>query len=163
MKYWKYLKYLLRHKYYVAKICFRLGIWRQGILHDWSRFTPREFKALANYYYSGEHPGYFYHNGQDSILTKIYGIDKCAWWHQKLNRHHWDWWVMVGDLGDQIIIEMEKRFIKEMVADWYSASLVKTGKVDLVDWYEKKKGQIHLGPKTRKYLERLLPIVERIK
>lgn len=161
MKYIKYLLYILKHKYYVAKLCVRFGLYKQAILHDWSRFTPREFIALSNYYYSGKHPGYFHHNGQDAAFVKEFGINQCAWWHQKLNRHHWEWWIIITDNGDIVPMEIEKRFIKEMIADWFSASLVKTGKLDLVNWYYKNKNRIMIHPKSQRYLERLLPIIEK--
>ena len=49
--YWKYFKYVIRHKLFVFIECYKLGkIWR-GITHDLSKFLPDEFIPYSRYFY----------------------------------------------------------------------------------------------------------------
>ena len=55
MIYLKYLRYLLRHKYYVAiQLLCRGYIWR-GLVHDISKLRPSEMIPYARYFY-GKYP-----------------------------------------------------------------------------------------------------------
>lgn len=50
----KYLVYLIRHKYYVFMAGFSVGcsLW-QIVVHDWSKFLPSEWIPYARYFYRG--------------------------------------------------------------------------------------------------------------
>jgi len=50
-KYFEYLIYVLRHKWYVFIECCRVGIIWSGLTHDLSKFLPDEFIPYANYFY----------------------------------------------------------------------------------------------------------------
>ena len=41
----KLIKRILTHKYYVAKYCFQIGLYWQGITHDLSKFSVTEFSG----------------------------------------------------------------------------------------------------------------------
>jgi len=41
MRYLKYLKYLLRHKWFVMLECFKEGLFWLGLTHDLSKFSPK--------------------------------------------------------------------------------------------------------------------------
>ena len=43
MKAWKHFKTITYHKYLVCKGCFKVGLYRQGLLHDMSKYSPSEF------------------------------------------------------------------------------------------------------------------------
>ena len=49
---WSYLKYVLRHKWYVLIECVRLGIIWQGLWHDWHKFLPSEWFPYARYFHN---------------------------------------------------------------------------------------------------------------
>lgn len=49
----KYLKYLIKHKFYVTRECFRIGLYWRGLVHDLSKFNPMEWVAYRNYFYGG--------------------------------------------------------------------------------------------------------------
>ena len=51
-KFFKYLSYIIRHKYYVlvAGLKVRAPLFRL-IIHDWSKFLPYEFAPYMNYFY----------------------------------------------------------------------------------------------------------------
>ena len=38
----KHFKTITHHKILVAKGCFRVGLYRQGLLHDMSKYSPSE-------------------------------------------------------------------------------------------------------------------------
>ena len=40
---WLHFKKICKHKYYVGKYCWKLGLYKQGIMHDMSKFSPVEF------------------------------------------------------------------------------------------------------------------------
>lgn len=35
-----HLKTVCKHKYWVGKYCFKAGLYKQGITHDLSKFSP---------------------------------------------------------------------------------------------------------------------------
>lgn len=51
MNYFKYFKYLIKHKFYVGIECFKRGLFWQGIIHDWHKFTFKEFIPYANHFF----------------------------------------------------------------------------------------------------------------
>ena len=52
MKYIKYLRYLIIHKFWVFIYCCQYGLYWRGIIHDLSKFLPSEFIPYANYFYN---------------------------------------------------------------------------------------------------------------
>lgn len=46
----KLIKRILTHKYYVAKYCFQIGLYWQGITHDLSKFSFTEFSRAIKYW-----------------------------------------------------------------------------------------------------------------
>ena len=50
MKVWKHFCTITRHKLIVMKGCFQVGLIRQGLLHDMSKYTPTEFWVGCKYY-----------------------------------------------------------------------------------------------------------------
>ncbi len=140
MKYIKYLKYVLIHKYYIYEggRKLALGLW-QILTHDMSKFFPSEFFAYARYFYGN--------NG--SMIDFNY-----AWnHHQKYNKHHWQYWVLTMDDGKVIALEMPEKYVKEMVVDWYSAGKAKSGKNEVEEWYNRTRLTKTLHPDTRDLVE----------
>ena len=45
-----HFKTITRHKILVAKGCFKLGLYYQGIMHDMSKYSPTEFLVGVKYY-----------------------------------------------------------------------------------------------------------------
>gem|GEM_PF-5663282 len=114
MKYFIFLAYLIRHKWFVFRECLRLGVPWQGLVHDISKFLPGEFSAYADYYQRLQ-----LGNDENTGLVAEDDSHALAWLvHQKRNRHHWQWWVLYGDRAQPTILPMPDRYIREMVADW---------------------------------------------
>jgi len=145
MKYINYLKYLIKHKYYVLKGCFLFEVpILIGIFHDWSKLMPDELIGYANTFCS-ENKNNRYKETEEFLL---------AWnLHQKRHKHHWQHWVIIKDNDEIIPLEMSDIYIREMLADWYGASLAQFGKLKIKEWYENNKNIIKLHPNTRKKLE----------
>ena len=45
MNFWGHLSTINHHKRLVLRYCFRLGLYRQGLCHDLSKYSPVEFWA----------------------------------------------------------------------------------------------------------------------
>lgn len=159
MIYWNYLKYVVRHKWYVTLECFKLGLFWRGFMHDISKFSPSEFIPYARYFYgkktgitTGRDPSGYYKAGDSPDERFNY-----AWLlHQKRNDHHWQWWYLVMDEESDRCFPMTDDAILEMYADWKGAGLAIRGISDPLGWYEKNKDKMRLHESTRTILEYIL-------
>jgi hypothetical protein len=144
----KYLRYVLRLKYYVFIECCNFGIPFRGLLHDMSKFLPSEFMPYARYFYDQRDP---------RILSDF----NTAWLkHQRRNAHHWQWWLLREDDGKFIPIEMPKPIVYEMLADWYGAGKALNGNThtwrNTWEWFKNNRHLIHLNPYTDIAVRRIL-------
>ena len=142
MSHLKYLRYLLRHKWFVVVAGLRCGvsIWRL-LIHDWSKFLPCEWFPYTAYFY-----------GEKVRLQ----CDRAWLHHQHLNAHHWQHWMLREDSGRVKLLEMPEQVWREMVADWLGAGRAITGKWEAAEWYAKNREIIQLAPETREGVEALL-------
>ena len=143
-----YLKYVLKHKYFVLVAGRKLGMsYWQGITHDWSKFLPSEWLPYVKCFYAPDG-------------TKRYAGSPAfdsAWnHHQKIQPHHWQYWLLRYDNGETYSLPMPDKYIREMVADWKGAGRAITGKDDVLEWYEKHQDNMALHPETRSKVETLL-------
>lgn len=156
MKAWQHLKTILHHKNLVRKGCFKVGLYRQGIMHDWSKYTPTEFLVGCKYYQGTKSP----HNAERS--DKGYS---SAWLHHKgRNKHHLEYWIDYSEKdGYMSGMRMPKKYVVEMFIDRISASKnyqkeKYTDKSPLA-YYENGKDRYIMHEDTRKLLEKLLHIL----
>lgn len=150
---WKYLMYVLKHKWYVWLACLRLGdpfliLWR-GIIHDWQKFTPAEWRPYVLSFYGP----WGYKNRPDWLVD---AFDQAWLHHQHHGPHHWQHWILRKDDGDIKALSMPRRYVLEMVADWHGAGRAINGKADLHDWYVANREKIVLHPNTREMVEYLV-------
>lgn len=145
----KYLINLLRHKWFVFLEACKLGIPILGIIHDISKFLPDEFIPYAHYDFS--------EFCKNSIETQI-AFDMAWLRHQKRNKHHWQYWLLMNDSSATIKFtnksfkqvepqKMPKRYLLEMVADWRGAGRA-YGNSDTKNWFINNKDKIILHPDT---------------
>lgn len=162
MKYLKYLKYILRHKYYVMIECFKKGRYWRGIMHDMSKFRPSEFVPYARYFYGdGQDINKGRKNGSYRAGESIDEKFNYAWLlHQKRNKHHWQYWVLPLDEGGMKIFEMERTYVDEMICDWNGAGIAINGKENTREWYLKNKQYIKLNKFTRHIVETCLNVLD---
>ena len=116
--------------------------------HDASKTTnPVEYNAYDAYFYGG--------NKSFSVVQAF----QRAWLiHIHSNPHHWQHWVLINDNPEEgeIIIEMPKHYIFEMICDWWSFSWEKGNLEEIFSWYAKHKDYIKFHPNTRKTVEDIL-------
>ena len=51
-----HFKTITKHKLLVMRYCFSVGLYRQGLLHDMSKYSPTEFWVGAKYYQGVQSP-----------------------------------------------------------------------------------------------------------
>lgn len=114
---WLHFKTITRHKLLVMKYCFRIGLYKQGLLHDLSKYSPTEFLVGCKYYQGTRSP--------NNAEREDIGVS-TSWLHHKgRNKHHFEHWVdySVND-GEHVIMgaQMPRKYVAEMVMDRISAS-----------------------------------------
>jgi hypothetical protein len=148
----KYLKYVLLHKWYVFLYGIKLGVPLWGlIIHDWQKFTPVEWYPYVMSFY-----GPWKYNERPDWLVDDFDL---AWLHhQHYGPHHWQYWVLREDSGALKLLEMPDRYRREMLADWRGAGMAINGRDETKEFYLKNRGKIQLHLKTRLWVESELGI-----
>jgi len=164
MKFFKYLRYLVKHKWYVMLECFHEGLFWRGVTHDLSKFLPDEFFPYMNYFYGKKSKEHIQKEG--FCKPKVTNDEKFdfAWLlHQKRNKHHWQWWVLPEDNGRTKVLEMPYPYLQEMICDWIGAGKAQGFVSPPNDkyyetniWYQHNKNRIILHEKSRARIERIL-------
>jgi len=158
MKAWKHFCTITYHKYLVAKGCFAVGLYRQGLLHDMSKYSPTEFRVGAKYFQGTRSPN----NAEREDIGY-----SSAWLHHKgRNKHHFEYWIdytAQGGEGPLSGMKMPDNYIVEMIMDRIAASKVYK-KADYTDrspleYYNRSKSKVILHPHTREMLELLLTML----
>ena len=118
---WKHFKVITSHKWEVMKNCFRLGLYKQGLLHDLSKYSPTEFRIGVKYFQGDRSP-----NGAERDELGY----STAWMHHKgRNKHHFEYWTDVSKDRMQLVgVKMPPRYLAEMFADRVAASKIYKGK-----------------------------------
>jgi len=153
MKAWKHLKTILHHKALVRKGCFKVGLYRQGLFHDMSKYSPTEFLVGCRYFQGDKSPN----NAERA--EKGYS---AAWLHHKgRNKHHLEYWIDYSPDKDGMTgMKMPVKYVVEMFIDRMSASKnyqkdKYTDKSPLA-YFQKGRGHYMMHPETEALLEKLL-------
>jgi hypothetical protein len=143
-----YLKYVLIHKWYVLLASIRIkSSLCLAIIHDLSKFMPSEWFPYAYTFYNKNGSKRYLENSEFAI----------AWnYHQKRNKHHWQYWIITWDRGEMQPLVMPKRYVLEMIADWMGAGRAITGKWEYKNWYKENKKNMILHNKTKKIIDEIL-------
>ena len=155
---WKHFKTITRHKYLVMKGCFAVGLYRQGLTHDLSKYEPSEFLIGARYFQGDRSPN----NAERE--EKGYS---SAWLHHKgRNRHHYEYWIdySTRDVPGGIApVEMPVKYVAEMLMDRIAASKVYRGDKyrdeDPLLYFQSAKEIPIMHENTRKLLLKLLTML----
>ena len=156
---WLHFKTITKHKLLVMHYCFRAGMYKQGLLHDMSKYSPTEFLVGCRYYQGTRSP-----NNAEREAT---GYSK-AWLHHKgRNKHHYEYWIDYSvDPGEGIVGQkMPTKYVIEMFMDRVAASKTYQGSnytdSQPLEYYEK--GAAKLGkmihPETAALLHFLLKML----
>ena len=135
--------------------CFKVGLYRQGLLHDLSKYSPAEFIVGAKYYQGTRSP--------NNAEREDIGVS-TAWLHHKgRNLHHFEHWVDYSMEPGKVIMgtKMPRRYIVEMLMDRISACRTYnrkkyTDKAPLAYWLKNKEKLWFIHPATARELEGLL-------
>lgn len=87
-RHWRYLQYVLKHKWFVFFEClrFRVPLWR-ALAHDWDKFLPFMWQAYAETFYAPDGTSQY-------VPSPAFAY---AWMrHQHRNKHHWQFWLHVN-------------------------------------------------------------------
>lgn len=140
--YWNYLKYILKHKWFVFLECLKIMQPWHGIIHDMSKFLPSEFIPYAKKFY-GRDCAYKYFEIENDFAV--------AWLlHQHRNKHHWDYWVK----SDGKPVPMPSKHVMQMIADW--RAMGRTFDDTAKEFYEKNKNKMILHKKTADLVKYIL-------
>ena len=140
------------------RYCFRIGLYKQGLLHDLSKYEPVEFLVGCKYYQGDRSP-----NNAEREAT---GISRSWLHHKGRNKHHFEYWVDYVPGDEHIIngVPMPRKYVAEMVMDRISASRNylrdKYDHTQPLSYFLKSKERLwFIHPETKRDLEALLRIL----
>ena len=149
-KFFGHLKTVLKHKKNVAHYCFMCGLYKQGILHDMSKFSPTEFWESVKYWQGTRSP-----------------IDACkedkgysmAWFHHRgRNKHHWEYWMDDFEKGC-IPKKMPFKYAMEMICDYLGAGRAYNKNFTMNDeynWWLIKREKVKMHNDTFVFVDQLM-------
>lgn len=109
----KHLSTIRKHRKEVRKVCFKMGIPLQGILHDLSKYSKEEME-IAKWYVGTKSP--------HAVCREKLGYSPCWPYHYHKNKHHWQYWLDIEDWPDKVYaIKMPYKYVIEMFADFVGA------------------------------------------
>ena len=156
-KTWGHFKTITHHRFLVMAGCFRVGLIRQGLTHDLSKYSPTEFWEGARYYQGNRSP--------NAAEREDKGYSE-AWMHHKgRNRNHYEYWTdMNRQTRSYESVPMPKRYLAEMVMDRIAACKTYEGKAytpaSALNYFLKSRERELMHPKTREELEVLLRMLQ---
>ena len=115
---WNHFKTITKHRMLVCRHCFQIGLYRQGLTHDLSKYSPEEFFTGVRYYQGTRSP--------NAAEREDLGYSK-AWLHHKgRNKHHYEYWIDYGLEGEPMLtgMKMPKKYVVEMLMDRIAASKI---------------------------------------
>ncbi|MFR5601562.1 MAG: DUF5662 family protein [Lachnospiraceae bacterium] len=152
---WHHFLTITEHKLLVMKNCFQVGLYRQGLLHDLSKYMPEGYDRGA--LLSERVPM--------RQRREAMGYSR-AWLHHKgRNKHHFEYWIDFSVRKEEGLVgnKMPLRYVIEMMMDRIAASKIYQGKnyTDASPWeyYCRTRQYIVIHPDTRALLEKLLLMV----
>lgn len=114
-----HLRTVNKHRMTVCKLCFKCGLYWQGLTHDLSKYSPVEFWNGVKFYTGTKSP----HFGERAE----YGYSKAWLNHKGRNKHHAEYWQDIRSNGKTEPIEMPDKYFAEMICDRIAASMVYNG------------------------------------
>jgi len=156
-KFMAHLKTITYHKLLVFEGCWKVGLYRQGIMHDLSKYSPTEFMVGARYYQGDRSPN----NAEREELGY-----SSSWLHHKgRNRHHFEYWVDYNFRGKEeasplVPVKMPGRYVVEMLMDRIAACKTYLGEAYTDDaplnYFSGGRARKFMHPETAALLEQLL-------
>lgn len=148
----KYIKHLItitKHKWYVGVECFKIGLYWQGIIHDLSKYSPKELFISAKFYQGKSSPI------EAERIKHGYSIAWISHYHN--NPHHFQYWVDINK--DRCIpIDMPDKYILEACCDFIGAGKaynnVKKGDTsEPIKYWREKIDKTFISERTQKMMD----------
>ncbi len=156
MKFFQHLKTVNRHRHLVRQGCFRVGLYRQGLTHDLSKYSPTEFLVGARLWQGNRSP--------NAAEREEKGYSE-AWMHHKgRNRHHYEYWTDMSPVTRCYEpVEMPRKYLVEMVMDRRAACMTYQGRdytdASALTYFMKSRERELMHPNTKRQLEYLLTML----
>ena len=158
MKALEHLRTINHHKKLVMENCFKVGLYRQGLMHDLSKYTPTEFLVGCRYYQGTRSP-----NNAEREATGY----SSAWLHHKgRNKHHYEYWIDYSPNPHEGIVGMKMplKYVAEMFCDRLAASKNYQGDKYTPEhplaYYVKDRDKIIIHPEVDALLMKLLTMLK---
>ena len=156
-KAWHHFLTITQHKLLVMQNCFRVGLFKQGLLHDLSKYSPAEFLTGVHYYQGDRSP--------NAAEREEKGYSS-AWLHHKgRNKHHFEYWIDFSRTSQGIAgAKMPVNYLVEMVMDRRAACMTYEGKnytpASPLAYFSRSKERHFMHPQTARELEFLLTMLK---
>ena len=155
MKWLGHLLTINHHKKLVMEHCFRLGLYRQGFLHDLSKYHPVEFFVGVKYYQGGK-------RSPNNAEREVRGFSSAWLRHKGRNKHHLEYWIDYSAEPDHTMcgMKMPLHYVAEMFCDRVAASKNYLGENYTEEepylYFQRSKEHYILHPETEELLEQML-------
>ena len=157
---WHHFLTITHHKLVVMAGCFKVGLFKQGLLHDLSKYSPAEFLTGVKYYQGTRSP---------NAAEKEEKGYSSAWLHHKgRNKHHFEYWTDVSTAEDHwkiVAVKMPVNYLAEMVMDRIAASRTYRGRAytdgDPYAYFSRSKDVLTMHPETKRELDKVLRMLEK--
>ena len=148
-RFFGHLSTVMKHRAMVRKLCFKFGLYWQGLTHDLSKYSHTEFFNGVKFYTGTKSP----HVGE----RIAYGYSK-AWLHHKgCNKHHAEYWCDIRQNGKTEPIDMPREYFIEMICDRVAAAMIYLGDKytdsSPLEYYLSHKDENQFSENTRNKLE----------
>lgn len=112
-----HFKTITKHRIIVRHLCFKVGLYKQGLLHDLSKYSPIEFWSGVKYF-----------EGFRSPIAKereLKGYSEAWFHHTHRNKHHFEFWIERSkQLKKYYSLELPFNYLLESVMDRIAACKV---------------------------------------
>jgi hypothetical protein len=115
-KFFGHLRTVNQHRLMVCRLCFKCGLYWQGLTHDLSKYSPVEFWNGVKYFTGTASP----HVGE----RKDKGYSDAWIHHHNRNKHHGEYWQDIDKDGKSCSAPMPYKYLYEMVCDRVAASMI---------------------------------------
>ena len=158
----KYIKHFItitKHRHMVMKLCFKMGIYKQGLLHDLSKYSYVEFVNSAKNYAGTYSP--------TINERKVKGYSEIWMHHKGRNKHHYEYWTDFSTKENKYVpIKVPINYVKEMICDRIAASKVymkdKYTKSSALEYFNRTTDGRDMHPETRDLLRSWLELVSNV-
>lgn len=155
-RFFGHLRTVHKHRAMVRKLCFKRGLYWQGLTHDLSKYSPTEFWNGVKYYTGTASP----HIGE----RKEKGCSDAWIHHHNRNKHHAEYWQDIDlKTGHTKPVDMPHKYLIEMICDRVAASMIYLGDKYTnsapLDYYNSHKDENQFSEHTRFELEQALKAI----